>query len=277
MPLARINGTDLSYAVDGDRGDPVLHVAGSGQSSVVWEMQTVPALLAAGYRTVVFDNRGMPPSAVPPAPYTVEDLVGDTVGLMEHLDLGPFHMIGSSLGGLVTQAVALRRPDLIRSVTFLQGCGDLSPAAVPVLEATAELYALDAPPPAALRWLAADGLVPPTRWHDARAVAEARELTAEIIAGPAGAGVVGQTAATLEWAAEDHLTELADLSVPALVVASEWDRMFPPALLRRAVETIPDARYLEIDGAAHVPTGHSATIAAAVLDFLKEIGEPSAD
>ena len=47
----------------------------------------VPALVAAGYFVVTFDNRGVEPSSSPPAPYSVDEMVDDTLGLMDHLGL----------------------------------------------------------------------------------------------------------------------------------------------------------------------------------------------
>ena len=62
-------------------------VCGLSQPAAAWQLGMVPALTAAGYRVVTFDNRGVAPSSSPPAPYTVDEMVDDTVGLLDHLGL----------------------------------------------------------------------------------------------------------------------------------------------------------------------------------------------
>src|SRR5690349_17406861 len=69
-------------------------------------------------------------------------------------------------------------------------------------------------------------------------------------------GPAGHTLAAVDWAKADHLTELAGLAVPALVIASEFDPLFPPPLARQAAQTIRDCEYLEIPDAPHVFFDH---------------------
>jgi pimeloyl-ACP methyl ester carboxylesterase len=270
VPFAEINGIRIAYEAEGD-GAPVVHLCGSGQPAAVWDLQTVPTLLDAGFRTITFDNRGTPPSSVPDPPYTVAGMAKDTIGLIERMDLEAVHLIGYSMGGLIAQTIAIERPDLVLSVVFLQGCGNISPAAIPQLEAAVELYTIDPLPSASLRCLALDAVLPPLLWHDQQAVAQALELTAGMTTGLARAGLIGQNTACLNWAREDHLTELRGLGPPALAVASEWDRVFPPALVRQAAATMPSGRYVQLAGATHVPAGHSANVAAEILRFLADL------
>src|SRR4051794_1037866 len=120
-----VNGVRLVTETRGD-GPPVVLVCGTGQRADMWWMFGGSALLEAGYQVTVFDNRGMPPSAVPAPPYSVSDMAGDAIGVIEHLDRGPVVLMGASLGGLITQTVALRRPDLVRAAIFMVGCGNFS-------------------------------------------------------------------------------------------------------------------------------------------------------
>jgi pimeloyl-ACP methyl ester carboxylesterase len=78
--------------------EPVLLIMGSSAAGRVWTMHQTPALNRAGYETVVFDNRGVPPSDVPEGEYTVADMVADTRGLIEELDLAPYRLVGTWLG-----------------------------------------------------------------------------------------------------------------------------------------------------------------------------------
>ena len=76
-------------------------------------MYQVPALKGAGYEVITFDNRGVPPSDVPPGDYSLADLVAGTAGLIEALDAGPGRLVGTSLGALVATERAVSRPDLV--------------------------------------------------------------------------------------------------------------------------------------------------------------------
>src|SRR5438445_9445780 len=98
MPYVSTNGIRLAYERSG-RGERVLLIMGSGAGGNVWSMYQVPALNGAGYETVTFENRGVPPSDAPPGDYSLADMVADTVGLIEALDLAPCRLVGTSMGG----------------------------------------------------------------------------------------------------------------------------------------------------------------------------------
>src|SRR5213593_3456441 len=122
MPEATIGGVKLAYDIFGE-GEPVLLVCGTGQRAFTWQLFQVPALTEAGYRVVTFDNRGVPPSDSPPAPYTVKEMAEDAAGLIEHLDLAPCRVAGLSLGAMITQELALGHPDLVRCAVAMGTIG----------------------------------------------------------------------------------------------------------------------------------------------------------
>src|SRR5690349_18227707 len=123
MPEVTVNGVRLSYNVSGEGGAPVLLVMGVGWRSSAWQHFAVKPLLAAGYRVYTFDHRGTPPSEVPPGPYSVETFADDTISLMENLGLSDCRIWGLSVGGLVCQEVARRRPDLVKGAICHSGFG----------------------------------------------------------------------------------------------------------------------------------------------------------
>lgn len=263
-------GVRLVYDVRGT-GDPVVLVCGTGQRAATWDLAGRPALDDAGYRTIVFDNRGIPPSGCPPPPYTVEAMALDTIGLVEQLDLGPVHLVGYSLGALITQAVALRRPDLVRAAVLVFGGGNISPQARLRMEIGAAL-ALERHPAARHHddLEAVDNMLAPGQRHHEDAVAATLELARSLRGAPDPDGRAGQLTAGLHWARADHLTELASAEPPFLVVAAEHDANFPPVLLDRVARRIPDAELAVIEGCPHVPLApeHVHVLGAAMLDFL---------
>src|SRR5205085_11520582 len=79
VPEVVIGDVNIAYDVAGE-GEPIVLVCGCGQPAVGWQLQIVPGLVAAGYQVLTFDNRGVAPSSSPPAPYSIDDMVGDTLG-----------------------------------------------------------------------------------------------------------------------------------------------------------------------------------------------------
>lgn len=139
MPeLQRVHVGDLEIAYEtfGDRGDPpVLMVMGLGTQMIAWPDELCEDIAGRGHFVVRFDNRDVGASThldgvrAPKIrdialkrrkpPYTLDDMADDAAGLVEALELGPVHVVGASLGGFIAQTVALRHPDLVRSLTLI--------------------------------------------------------------------------------------------------------------------------------------------------------------
>jgi pimeloyl-ACP methyl ester carboxylesterase len=267
VPEAVVNGVKLSYEVRGE-GPPVLLICGALQPASTWWLFGGQTLVDNGHTVIAFDNRGVPPSDVPPPPYTIEDMAADAIGLMEHIGLGPYAVLGGSLGGLIAQTVALRRPDLVRCVVLAVSGGDScaftrSWAAwvVDVLATGIEL------PPSLLAWMMLPFMLPPDQLQDDEAVNGALAMAGVFGTLPRDA-VMGHFSAALKWADEDHVTELQGLRVPALAVASEHDLCFPPAHVKRAVAAMPHGEYAEIAGAPHFAMDKLDEVMAAEIAFL---------
>jgi pimeloyl-ACP methyl ester carboxylesterase len=117
------NGVRLWFEELGPaEGPPVVLVNGGGASVVWWPATLVEGLVAAGCRVVRFDNRDVGLSTHvdwATAPYGIDDMATDTVGLLDALDIRAAHLVGTSVGGMVCQATALAFPDRVRSLTLL--------------------------------------------------------------------------------------------------------------------------------------------------------------
>jgi pimeloyl-ACP methyl ester carboxylesterase len=122
MTLVAVNGIQLNVldtgAPEGRPDAPVL-VLGHGLlfSTSMWRHQI--EVLRTDYRCVAVDWRGQ--GATPPTAtgYDMDTLYADLVALIEHLDVGPVHYAGLSMGGFVGQRLAARRPDLVRSLVLI--------------------------------------------------------------------------------------------------------------------------------------------------------------
>lgn len=116
MPIARINDHDMYYEILG-RGDPVLCMGGWGTFC-----RDNHGHLARGltdrYQVIVFDYRGIGDSTDDPSvPSTMALHAADAIGLLDHLGLKKVHLVGLvGMGACVCQEIAIRRPDLARSM-----------------------------------------------------------------------------------------------------------------------------------------------------------------
>lgn len=136
-------GITLCYEAFGERSNPtMLLVMGLGTQMVAWHEDFCRELAGRGFYVVRFDNRdvgrsthvpGRPPTVFQllrrssrAARYTLGDMGDDTGGLLRQLDLAPAHVIGASMGGMITQTLAARHPSVVRSlVSVMSNTGSL--------------------------------------------------------------------------------------------------------------------------------------------------------
>jgi pimeloyl-ACP methyl ester carboxylesterase len=141
MPQVRANGISLEYETFGDRGaPPLVLIMGLGAQMVLWPDEFCQALAEAGHHVVRFDNRdvGLSTKLEQPrapklvraalasrlgfkvrAPYTLDDMALDAVGLMDALELPRAHVVGASMGGMIAQILAAKHPQRVDSLTLV--------------------------------------------------------------------------------------------------------------------------------------------------------------
>jgi pimeloyl-ACP methyl ester carboxylesterase len=248
MADATVDGIRLTYDVFGE-GAPVLLVCGTGQRAFTWQIFQVPALVAAGYQVVTFDNRGMAPSDCPPAPYTVQEMAADTAGLIEHLGIGPCPVAGLSLGAFITQELALARPDLVRAAVLMGTFGrqDVFRRAISDGWVELEEAGVKLPPTFEAVMLAFSIFSPFALCDDARV----QQYLDVSMAMPVweNPGRQGQTDADRVY--DGRLKALGDVRVRTLVIGFELDMLTPASLSREVAQAIPGSRYLEVAACGH--------------------------
>src|SRR5579863_3821937 len=120
MSLLKLSDVTIAYDTFGpEDGDPVVLICGLSQPAGSWQLSMVPALTDNGHFVVTFDNRGVEPSSAPPAPYTVDEMVDDTISLVDHLGLRRASFVGYSMGGWIAETLAFRHPDRIHRGVFI--------------------------------------------------------------------------------------------------------------------------------------------------------------
>ena len=116
MPTADLGDIKIYYECAGD-GEALLLAAPSWWPCDTWKVQAVP-LLSKRYRTIIFDCRGTGHSGKPDHGYNIEQFAKDCAGLLEYLKILRCHAAGFALGGQIAQALAIRRPDLVATLTI---------------------------------------------------------------------------------------------------------------------------------------------------------------
>ncbi len=272
MPELTMDEVTLSYDLIGEEGgEPVVLVAGCGQPAVGW-FALVPLLTAAGFRVLTFDNRGVAPSSSPPAPYSVNDLVGDTLGLLDHLGLESVRIAGHSMGGWVAETMAIRHPGRVRGAALMGSCNEATAWEKAITTVERDLARLDLPLPPLFYATETLRYLPNHDLQDDGVVEEWLELLRDQAAWP-NPGRLGQYEACLAWSFDRERTRSwPDLSVPCLVLAFEHDVDSPPARARHAASIIPGARFVEIPDASHLGIfTHAPQVGAALVEFFTSL------
>ena len=268
MPDAIVNGIRIAYEERGN-GEPFVLVCGLSQPASTWELSILPGLVAAGYRVITFDNRGVAPSDAPPAPYTVAEMAADTAALIEHLGVGPCIVAGYSLGAWICETLAADRPELVRAAACIGGLNQTTEWEKVECEYGRDLAALGVPLPR-LQGLMELLVYPPRSaiQDDAQVRAYVEQFGAE----PRwdNPGRLGQWEAAVGWTTDVSAADRrARISVPCLAVAFEHDIDSPPHHNLLAVAQVPGAQYCEIPDTTHLgPFEQPAKIIEAITTFL---------
>jgi aminoacrylate hydrolase len=105
MAMLDTQGISMYYEVHGTRGKPpVLLIAGLGGAGTSWG--SFPERFARDHLVVVADQRGTGKTNRPEGGYTVSQIATDMVSVVQHLDVGPVHVVGTSTGGAIGQLEA---------------------------------------------------------------------------------------------------------------------------------------------------------------------------
>ena len=243
MQFAPIDGTLLHYQVIGaPEGKPTLVFANSlGTDFRIW--RDVIVRLVGEVAIVTYDKRGHGLSDVPPAPYTMGDHVADLAGLLDHLGAEPAVIVGLSVGGMIAQALAVERPDLVRGLVLLCTAARFADRAFwqDRIE-TVEREGMESYSHAIVdRW-----------FSDAFKERAGADLPGyrNMVARTPLAGYAGTCAALRD---ADHSALVRDIDVPSICIAGERDVAAPPEQMMALARSIRDCRYEQVPGCGHIP------------------------
>jgi pimeloyl-ACP methyl ester carboxylesterase len=141
--LAPANGIEIAYQEIGESGGtPLLLVIGFAFHMIHWDEGFCRLLAERGFRVIRFDNRDIGHSTKIDAPrpaYGLRDMAADTIGLLDHLEVEQAHLVGVSMGGMISQLVAIEWPERVASLCSIMSTtgdpavGQPTPAAIAAL------------------------------------------------------------------------------------------------------------------------------------------------
>jgi pimeloyl-ACP methyl ester carboxylesterase len=239
------NGIDVYFEQVG-QGPDVLLIGGLGDTVESWQLQLDG--LAERYRLTAFDNRGAGRTAMPDGPVSVEIMADDAAAVLRALDISSAHVAGFSGGSIIAQELALREPQLVRSLVLQ--------STWPVMDAYLRAWAyfvrglVEVAPSerAFLEWFFLD--IYTARAHNDGTV---DQIIQEVLAFPhkqATEDVQRFLDAFIDHDASERLPQIA---APTLVLAGGRDSTSRPEVCRAVAELIPGARFEVMDEEAHQP------------------------
>jgi pimeloyl-ACP methyl ester carboxylesterase len=264
---ATVNGIEIVYETIGDPSNPpLLLVMGLGTQLIHWDLELCELFAERGFYVIRFDNRDAGRSTyidapVPnirramaglkiDAPYLLDDMADDAFGLLDHLGIEAAHVAGASMGGMIAQTMAIRRPERMLSLTSIMSTTGERRAGRPKMrvwgvllrraprdkDAAVEYFVR------VFRMIGSKGF--PADEDRIRAhAAEAYDR------GHSPAGTGRQLAAIM--ASGDRTDRLRGLQVPTLVFHGRDDPLIPFRGGRATAEAIPGARLIGIPGMGH--------------------------
>lgn len=261
MPFTNNHGVRIFWDEAG-HGDPLLLIMGLGYSHDMWHRTWPP--MAHHFRTIVFDNRGVGQSDVPPGPYPVTEMAADAAAVLDAAGVERAHVYGVSMGGMIAQEFAIQYPQRVRSLVLgCTACGGTNsiPAAPNVLQ-TLMARATMTPEEGA------EAMVPFI--YDASTPRERIEedLAIRRRTFPTAAGYMAQVQGILAWTCFDRLPQI---KAPTLIVHGQTDQLVPPQNALILKQHIPESRLVMLPHASHIyMTDQPDLSQTAVLDFLRE-------
>lgn len=264
MPLANINGLNLKYEIRGT-GPRVLFIHGIG-ADLKNPVGIFNTPIPQHFTVLAFDPRGIGESGCPAESYSIADLADDAAGLAKAAGWDRYHVLGTSMGGMVAQELVLRHPSavdrLVLVVTHGGGAGS-GPRVMDQLDAmsTAEKLKLSDTRKDE-SWMAANPEMVKQfeeRFKTARDAWHADPARRR--------GYNYQVEASLK---HDTFNRLPQIKAPTLVFGGRYDGGCPPEITRAMANQIPGARY-ELLESGHGDWYFDPAVWQMIIDFFRAI------
>jgi pimeloyl-ACP methyl ester carboxylesterase len=267
VPLVKIEGAELHVEDTGGAGPPIVFSHGLLWSGRMFGAQVEH--LRGRYRCIAYDHRGQGRSPESATPYDMDVLAQDAAALIEKLGVGPCHFVGLSMGGFVGMRLAIRRPELLRSLVLVDTAADPEPRRnIPKYRAMAFVTRLFGYRPlvgTVMKIMFARAfLTDPERAAERR---QWEQHLMELRVAPT------RTALEAVITRRPIEAELGKIGTPTLVVHGAEDTAIVTPRARRMADGIPGARWVTVPRAGHSSTIEEPdAVSRAIGEFLATIG-----
>lgn len=265
MPFAdAADGTRIGYSLAGRRdGEPLVMIQGLGADSRGWTFQRRSL---SRFRLILVDNRGVGSSGRPLGPYDLEVMAGDAMAVLDHAGHGSAHVMGVSMGGIISQIIGVRHPARVRSLTLAcTACHHFAWRRELLREWSeeAQAYGMREFVRRNLRWLVGP--------RSLRRLAPALAVLGPLAFSVPVSSFVAQVTAILDM--DDRLRdELGSIAVPTLVIAGSQDVLTTQGDGEEIASLVPRAELAVIRGGAHLlHVEHAVAFNRTVGEFLDQV------
>jgi 3-oxoadipate enol-lactonase len=261
MPTVTVNGIEINYRLEGDGPETIVMVNGLADDLETWAYQTED-FLGAGYRVLTFDNRGVGLSGKPPGPYTTQLFASDTKALVDALGISRFHLLGTSMGGMIAQEYAIAYPGDLKSLVLSSTYAAPGPFCSRMFDMWRDLA-----PVLGVPFVMRDV----TLWAFTLPFFEEREDELREFEAAMAEGTQPLEAYLAQLSSirtHDTTSRLGRITAPTLVIAGEEDILIPVVLSRRLREGIAGSEWATTPGGHASIWEHPKPFNEAVLAFL---------
>jgi 3-oxoadipate enol-lactonase len=247
-------------------GEPVLLIHGLGSSTRDWDPQ-VPEL-SKQFPVITFDVRGHGRSAKPKERYSVTLFAHDTAALIRQLGIGPVHVVGISMGGMIAFQLAVDAPHLVRSLVIVN-----SGPAMPIRTLAQRLMIWTRVVIVRVQGMRKMGQVLAARLLPKPEHAPLRAAFIERWAGNDPRAYLSALKALVNWGV---MAQISGITCPVLVLTADQD--YTPVAFKQAYAALlKNAELVVVDDARHfLPIERPGPFNAALLAFLERIRRPAA-
>jgi pimeloyl-ACP methyl ester carboxylesterase len=265
---AQVNGIEIAYERLGDPADPpLLLIMGLASQMILWDEALCGLLVERGFHVIRFDNRdvghsthirdGRKPKVLRAMAgitrnphYTLDDMADDAFGLLDHLGIDAAHVAGASMGGMIAQTMAIRRPERVLSLGSIMSTTGNRRIGMPRLRALGMLFR-KAPRDrdSYVDYVARIFKVIGSPGFD-RDEAWIRRLAGESYDRGVNRAGPGRQIVAIQ-ASGDRTRALAGIRCPTVVIHGTKDPLIPVRAGRATARAIPGAELIEIEGMGH--------------------------
>lgn len=261
--LISVNGIQMNYRLSGKKDASVVVLSHSlGSSLVMWDPQMDS--LEPHFQVLRYDIRGHGHSEATKAPYSLELLSDDAIGLLDTLDIGQVHFVGLSLGGMIGQCIALDHADRLKSLALCDTTAVIPAEAQPIwqerIKSVREKGVQSQMQATLERWF-----TPSFLSQNSRMV---RLIRKQFLATP----VEGYIDCIEAIRKLSYMERLAEIKIPTLIMGGEDDPTMPMSVAEAMHKRIPDSRLVVLPYARHLSNVEQAeAFNIELVKFLKEL------